>query len=74
MGFLAWNLAIEAVEPHIVRIETPRGSGTGFLVSTSADGSVCAIATAAHVIAEANYWECYAPGPLDTRLCHAASF
>ena len=52
-----WNTAIETVEPHVVRIMTPRGSGTGFLVSASADGMTCGIATAAHVVAEAHYWE-----------------
>lgn len=57
MEYIEWNLAIEAVEPHIVRITTPRGSGTGFLVSASADGSVCVIATAAHVVSDAHYWE-----------------
>ena len=57
MKYLDWNVAIETVEPHVVRIMTPRGSGTGFLVSTSADGLMCAIATAAHVVSDAHYWE-----------------
>jgi hypothetical protein len=57
MQYLDWNESIATVEPHIVRIMTPRGSGTGFLVSTSADGETCAIATAAHVVADAHYWE-----------------
>lgn len=57
MNYVDWNVAIEAVEPHVVRIMTPRGRGTGFLVSASADGTVCAIATAAHVVADAQYWE-----------------
>lgn len=57
MNYMDWNVAIEVVEPHVVRIMTPRGSGTGFLVSASADGSMCAIATAAHVVSDAHYWE-----------------
>jgi hypothetical protein len=57
MNYLDWNAAIELVQPHIVRITTPRGSGTGFLVSATADGSMCAVATAAHVVAHAHYWE-----------------
>ncbi|MDP3029866.1 MAG: trypsin-like peptidase domain-containing protein [Deltaproteobacteria bacterium] len=57
MNYIDWNVAIEIVEPHVVRIMTPRGSGTGFLVSASADGITCAVATAAHVVADAHYWE-----------------
>jgi hypothetical protein len=57
MDYMDWNVAIEAVEPHIVRIMTPGGSGTGFLVSSTADGGMRAIATAAHVVADAHYWE-----------------
>ena len=57
MEYVEWNVAVEEVEKHVVSISTPRGRGTGFLVSTSADGSICAIATAAHVVAEAQYWE-----------------
>lgn len=57
MGVLEWNIVIETVEPHVVRIMTPRSSGTGFLVSASADGTMCAIATAAHVVSDAHFWE-----------------
>ena len=57
MNYIDWNIAIETMEPHIVRIMTSRSSGTGFLVSASADGLMCAIATAAHVISDAHYWE-----------------
>jgi hypothetical protein len=35
-----------------VRISTPRGSGTGFLVARSSDVPMVGIATAAHVIAD----------------------
>lgn len=57
MNYIDWNMAIETVEPHVVRIMTSRGSGTGFLVSASADGSMRAVATAAHVVSDAHYWE-----------------
>lgn len=43
--------------PHVVRIMTPESSGSGFLVSASADGETIAIATAAHVVTHAHYWE-----------------
>jgi len=57
VNYVEWNIAIETVAPHVVRVLTPRGSGTGFLVSASADGSMCAVATAAHVVSDAHYWE-----------------
>ena len=31
MAELSWQEAIEIIEPHVVKIDTPRGSGTGFL-------------------------------------------
>ena len=50
-------MAIDTLLPHVVRIMTPSGSGTGFLVSASEDGAMCAIATAAHVVSTGHYWE-----------------
>ena len=49
----AYGDTIKAVKEHIVLIRTPRGSGTGFLLYR---GTFIAIATAAHVINQANYW------------------
>src|SRR2546425_1681068 len=43
--------------PYIVRVSTPRGRGTGFLVSRSSLSPLCAIATAAHVVDDAEHWE-----------------
>jgi hypothetical protein len=57
MNYLDWNEAVEIVRPHVVRILTPGGSGTGFLVSLSENGNICGVATAAHVVAHAHYWE-----------------
>lgn len=54
---IEWHEAVAAVEPHIVRLTTPMGSGTGFLVSTSAGAGLVAVATAAHVVEHAHYWE-----------------
>jgi hypothetical protein len=54
---MEWYDAIELIRPHVVRILTPQGSGTGFLFSRSANGTVCGIATAAHVVDHAHYWE-----------------
>jgi hypothetical protein len=52
-----WHAGLEIVEPFIVGISTPGGRGTGFLVSRSSATSLCAIATAAHVIVDADRWE-----------------
>ena len=51
-----WYTIFENVTPHIVRISTPRGFGTGFLLGRSATGKFTGIATAAHVINEAHMW------------------
>jgi hypothetical protein len=49
--------AIISIKPRVVKISTAHGSGTGFFVSSSKDGSLCAIATAAHVVEHPHYWE-----------------
>lgn len=66
MDYMPWFECVELLEPHIVRIRTPQGSGTGFLVSHSEHASICAVATANHVIDHAHFWE----QPI--RLDHAA--
>ena len=50
--YIDWSKAIEVVKPHIVHIATPKCGGTGFSASATADGSVCAVATAAHVLSD----------------------
>ena len=54
---MEWYDAVEAAKPHVVQISTPRGSGSGFFVSASAASDMCAVATAAHVVADSNWWE-----------------
>ena len=57
MTDIPWHEIIEKLTPYVVRIWTPQGSGTGFIVSNSKSTPVCAVATAAHVINHAHYWE-----------------
>ena len=57
MAQVPWSNAVEIIEPHVVRISTPRGSGTGFLLSNGKNNAICGIATAAHVVDHAYYWE-----------------
>lgn len=52
-----WHEAIEIIEPHVFRITTPSGSGTGFYVSRSTTTALRVVATAAHVVSHAHYWE-----------------
>jgi hypothetical protein len=52
-----WSDAVDALRPYMFRISTPRGFGTGFLISRHQDQQLCAIATAAHVVNHAHYWE-----------------
>ena len=54
---MEWHQAISKLTPYVVRISTPQGSGTGWLVSRSNTSKLCGIATAAHVIDHAHYWE-----------------
>lgn len=52
-----WFTVFQEVEPYVVKITTPQSSGTGFLVAATEDQGVYGIATAAHVIDFAHYWE-----------------
>jgi hypothetical protein len=54
---MQWHEAINKLRPYVFKISTPQGSGTGFLVSRSVTAGLCAVATAAHVIDHAHYWE-----------------
>ncbi len=54
---MAWTSSIQALMPHVVKISTPNGSGTGFLSFYGADKSFFGIATAAHVVHYADEWQ-----------------
>ena len=51
-----WHEVIDKIRNHIVKITTPQGHGTGFLIAFDGSELVC-IATAAHVVDYANYWQ-----------------
>lgn len=71
---MEWHEAVSVLRPHIVKISTPDCSGTGWLVSRSKRTELCAVATAAHVIDHAHYWEqpirLYHPASNKTVLIH----
>jgi hypothetical protein len=53
-----WHELIDdVVAPSILKIETPAGFGTGFLFARNESRSVTAIATAHHVIEQADKWQ-----------------
>jgi hypothetical protein len=52
-----WDQVVQKVTPYIVKIETPTGYGTGFLSLYNEDKTWCGIATAAHVVSDADEWQ-----------------
>jgi hypothetical protein len=53
---MKWHLVHELVSKHVFRVETQNGVGTGFLFGYNKNRSMAAIATAAHVVAQAHNW------------------
>jgi hypothetical protein len=52
-----WDQIVKKVSPHIVKIETQSGHGSGFLFMYNENKSWCGIATAAHVLGQADKWK-----------------
>lgn len=52
-----WDTVIQKVGPYVVKIETPNGSGTGYLCTYSENRQLCGIATALHVVDAADDWQ-----------------
>jgi hypothetical protein len=52
-----WYAAVDALRPRMVRIATPVGTGSGFLLPWQSKTGLCAVATASHVLDHAFYWE-----------------
>src|SRR5436305_14886423 len=53
---MEWDNVIRQVSPFLVKIETPTGSGTGFLYVCNESRTVCGVATALHVISDTDEW------------------
>lgn len=51
-----WYKIYEEIKPYVVKIETPGGFGTGFLFAYNENKQIAAIATALHVINDADKW------------------
>jgi hypothetical protein len=52
-----WEFAINKISPHVVKLSTQSGYGTGFLAFYNHDKSWCGVATAAHVVSHADEWQ-----------------
>lgn len=64
---MEWEKAIAYIEPFVVKIQTPEGWGTGFVMSHSTLAPICGIATALHVVDYSKKWE------LPISITHVAS-
>jgi hypothetical protein len=51
-----WDQVVKKVSPHVVKIETPSGHGTGFCLLYNEQNQWYCIATADHVVAHADNW------------------
>jgi len=54
---MEWDQIASKVAPYVVKIETPTGSGTGFLCFYNDDKNLCGVATALHVISHSDEWQ-----------------
>lgn len=52
-----WHQKVEKVTPHIVKIETQYGYGTGFLTLYNEARTICGVATSLHVVDQADKWQ-----------------
>lgn len=55
--WMDWNRIVEQLTPHIVKIETPQGHGSGFVCLYNYDHALVGIATAYHVVEHAEKWQ-----------------
>ena len=54
---MEWYHAIEQIKDHTVKVITPQGHGTGFFIAPGNSAKLQGIATAAHVVHYAHYWQ-----------------
>lgn len=54
---MEWHQIVSKVTPHIVKVRTQNGYGTGFLFLYNEDKTFCGIATALHVVKQADDWQ-----------------
>lgn len=52
-----WDKIVKRITPHIVKIETQSGYGTGFLSLYNENKILCGVATSMHVVSHADEWQ-----------------
>jgi len=55
-GDVEWVNALNKVRERVLKVETPKGSGTGFIIAPPGQDGVIGIATALHVVHHATTW------------------
>lgn len=53
---MKWEASVEKIGPYVVKIDTPTGSGSGFLFAFNEEKTLCGIATALHVVDDTETW------------------
>jgi len=54
---MSWATLFKAIEPYILSLKTPEGSGTAFLFTYNKRKTIAGFATAAHVVDHAYDWK-----------------
>ena len=54
---MEWDQIVSKMIPHVVKIETQGGYGTGFLSLYHEEKTLCGVATARHVVIHASEWQ-----------------
>jgi len=67
-----WEACVEKVGPYVVKIDTPTGSGSGFLFAFNEGKILCGIATALHVVDDTETWQ--QPLKINSYLFHKTAF
>ena len=56
-AIMNWDQIVTKITPYIVKIETQSGHGTGFLFMYNENKTWCGVATAMHVVTQADEWQ-----------------
>jgi trypsin-like peptidase len=69
---MKWEPSVEKIGPYVVKIDTPTGSGSGFLFAFNEEKTLCGIATALHVVDDTDAWR--QPIKINNHLFHKTAY
>ena len=69
---MKWELSVEKIGPYVVKIDTPTGSGSGFLFAFNEEKTLCGISTALHVVDDTDAWR--QPIKINNHLFHKTAY